>query len=272
MTTTGMVKSSTPVVTMSPDGAPFDLIVPDWPAPSSVRAISTTRRGGVSLPPYDGLNLGSHVNDDPAAVFENRRRLAALAAFPAEPVWLSQVHGIAVLDAAQTAIGSAADASFSAEPGVVCVIQTADCLPVLFCDTAGRVVAAAHAGWRGLAAGVLEQTVAAMTGRGVLAETIMAWLGPAIGPAAFEVGAEVWAAFVAHDPAAADAFVAQADGKWLADIFLLARQRLNACGVSMIYGGGVCTHGDPERFFSHRRDRLTGRQASLIWLAPVSRA
>ena len=257
-----------PVVTMSPEASSFDLIVPDWPAPPSVQAISTTRSGGVSLPPYDGLNLGTHVNDEPDAVAENRRRLRLGAALPAEPLWLSQIHGVAVLNAAQVPIGSVADASFCAEPGLVCAIQTADCLPVLFCDRAGRVVAAAHAGWRGLVAGVLEQTVAAMVGQGSLPDGIMAWLGPAIGPTAFEVGAEVRAAFVAHDPAAGNAFVAHAQDKWLADIFLLARQRLKACGVHQIYGGGVCTFSDPARFFSYRRECNTGRQASLIWLSP----
>lgn len=248
------------------------LIHPDWPAPAAVRAVSTTRAGGVSRPPYDRLNLGSHVGDAPPAVAENRRRLLELAGLPAEPVWLSQVHGTAVVDAARAAIGTTADACYGTTPGVVCVIQTADCLPVLFCDAAGSVVAAAHAGWRGLAAGVLETTVAAMHEQGAQPGTIMVWLGPAIGPAAFEVGAEVRAAFLAHDPAAAQAFVPQAGDKWLADIFLLARQRLAGCGVARIYGGGVCTVSDAGRFFSHRRDRVSGRQASLIWLAPISRA
>lgn len=248
------------------------LIVPDWPAPAAVRAVSTTRSGGVSLPPYESLNLGTHVNDDPLAVAENRRRLREYAGLSAEPVWLSQVHGTVVVDAGQAAIGTTADACFSAQAGVVCAIQTADCLPVLFCDTAGRVVAGAHAGWRGLVDGVLELTVAAMNAQGAASETILAWLGPAIGPDAFEVGDEVRAAFVAHDPAADIAFVAQPGGKWLADIFLLARLRLAAIGVGKIYGGGVCTVSDPVRFFSHRRDRLSGRQASLIWLDSTSRA
>lgn len=248
------------------------LIVPDWPAPAAVRAVSTTRLGGVSVPPYDFLNLGSHVNDQPAAVAENRRRLRALAGLPGEPVWLSQVHGTVVVDAALAAIGSSADASFSQRPGVVCAILTADCLPVLFCDTAGRVVAAAHAGWRGLVDGVLERTVVALGGQGAAPPELLAWLGPAIGPEAFEVGDEVRAAFVAADPAAAAAFVAQNAGKWRADLFRLARQRLAACGVTRVYGGGVCTFGDPARFFSHRRDRVSGRQASLIWLASPSRA
>lgn len=264
--TTGKAKSSTRVAKTDP--AAGGLILPDWPAPAAVRAVSSTRAGGVSRPPYDQLNLGSHVDDDPAAVAENRRRLRALAGLPGEPRWLSQVHGIAVVDAATAPPGTRADASFSHTPGVVCAIQTADCLPVLFCDTAGSVVAAAHAGWRGLAAGVLEATVAAMVRQGAAFESVIAWLGPAIGPRAFEVGAEVRAAFVAHDPAAASAFVPQAGDKWLADIFELARQRLAACGVVRVYGGGVCTVSEPARFFSHRRDRVSGRQASLIWLSP----
>ena len=246
------------------------LIFPDWPAPSSVRALSTTRAGGVSRTPYDQLNLGTHVGDDPAAVVENRRCLRQLAGVSAEPVWLSQVHGSTVVDAAGVTIGTAADASFSVTPGVVCAIQTADCLPVLFCDTRGRVVAAAHAGWRGLADGVLEKTVAAMVEQGALPPDILAWLGPAIGPAVFEVGDEVRIGFANIDPAATTAFVPHGDGKWLADIFLLARQRLAACGVTRVYGGGVCTVSDPQRFFSHRRDRVSGRQASLVWLASTS--
>ena len=254
------------------DLAARGLILPDWPAPAAVRAVATTRAGGVSLPPYDTLNLGSHVGDAPDAVAENRRRLRELADLPAEPVWLAQVHGTAVVDSAAAAIGTTADACYSRTPGVVCAIQTADCLPVLFCDAAGTVVAAAHAGWRGLAAGVLEATVAAMQAQGAQPDRILAWLGPAIGPAAFEVGAEVRAAFLAHDPDAAPAFVPQAGDKWRADIFRLARQRLEGCGVGRIYGGGVCTVSDPARFFSHRRDRVSGRQASLIWLEPNSRA
>lgn len=260
------------MVTTITEVSPSPLIVPDWPAPSAVQAVSTTRTGGVSLPPYDLLNLGTHVNDEPAAVAENRRRLRQLAGLPAEPVWLAQVHGTAAVDAATAPPGTTADACFSTKPGVVCVIQTADCLPVLFCDTSGRVVAAAHAGWRGLAGGVLEQTVAAMVGQGAAPDTILAWLGPAIGPKAFEVGAEVRTTFVDHDPAAEVAFVAHGNDKWLADIFRLARQRLLTCGVSRIYGGGVCTLSDPASFFSHRRDRVSGRQASLIWLNSTSRA
>lgn len=238
-----------------------DFIVPDWPAPANVHALVTTRGGGVSVGPYASLNLADHVGDDPAAVAENRRRLRAL--LPAEPVWLDQVHGTRCVDAAGVAPGSKADASFTRTPGVVCAVLTADCLPVLLCDEAGTVVAAAHAGWRGLAAGVLEATVAAM---GVPGERLLAWLGPAIGPASFEVGGEVRDAFVAHDPAAETAFRARANGKWLCDLTRLARLRLAALGVCRLTSADFDTCRDAERFFSYRRDGATGRMASLIWI------
>lgn len=238
-----------------------DWIVPDWPAPKGVRALSTTRLGGVSQPPYASLNLGDHVGDSSEHVAENRARVAAY--LPAPPLWLSQVHGVRVVDAALAANGDPADAAFARTRGRVCAVMTADCLPVLFCHQGGQAVAAAHAGWRGLAGGVLEATLAAMA---VPGNEVMAWLGPAIGPSAFEVGDEVQAAFVAAHPAAASAFVARTEGKWLADLYALARLRLNTCGVSAIYGGDRCTLTEADRFFSHRRDRLTGRMASLIWL------
>lgn len=238
-----------------------DWIVPDWPLPKGVRALSTTRLRGVSTGPYHSLNLGDHVGDLPAHVAENRARVAAH--LPAPPLWLSQVHGVRVVDAALAADGEPADAALVRLPGRVCAVMTADCLPVLFCHSAGQVVAAAHAGWRGLAGGVLEATLAAME---VPGDEVMAWLGPAIGPTAFEVGDEVRAAFVAADPAAASAFVARAEGKWLADLYALARLRLRACGVAAIYGGDRCTVSEAGLFFSHRRDRVTGRMASLIWL------
>jgi hypothetical protein len=238
-------------------------IVPDWPAPPGVRALSTTRTGGVSHAPYASLNLGQHVGDDPAAVRENRRRLRAV--LPAEPVWLQQVHGTRVfgVDGRGVDPPPEADAAWTAARDVVCAVMTADCLPVLFCDDAGTTVAAAHAGWRGLVGGVLENTVAALP---VAPERLLAWLGPAIGPSAFEVGDEVRAAFVAADPAAARAFTPGTAGKWMANLFLLARQRLARAGVGRVYGGGVCTVSDPERFYSHRRDRVSGRQATLVWL------
>lgn len=239
-------------------------IFPDWPAPRNVCALATNRAGGVSIGNYAGLNLGGHVGDDPSAVEENRRRLAAV--LPASPVWLNQVHGIEVQLIGKEAqrVPINADASLTRTPEAICAIQTADCLPVLFCDVDGTVVAAAHAGWRGLCEGVLEATLAAMQ---VDSSRIMAWMGPAIGPNAFVVGAEVRDAFVAVDVSAARAFSPSAQtGKWMADIFLLARLRLWRAGLTSIYGGGVCTVSDPARFFSHRRDRVSGRQASLIWL------
>ena len=238
-------------------------IVPDWPAPARVRALSTTRAGGVSVAPYDSLNLGTHVGDDPANVAANRAQVRRIV--PSEPAWLNQVHGTAVVDAASVAGVPDADASVSRTPGAVCVVMTADCLPVLLCDRAGTVVGAAHAGWRGLHGGVIEATVTAMQ---VAPADVIAWLGPAIGPTAFEVGDEVRAAFVATDAIADAAFKpAGQPGKWLADIYLLARQRLAALGVTAVYGGDCCTVSESRRFFSYRRDGVTGRMASLVWLA-----
>lgn len=240
----------------------FELIIPDWPVPERVRALTTTRQGGVSLPPYDTLNLGDHVGDDPMAVSENRRRLMVELALPQEPRWLSQVHGTCSADAATVGQGCEADASYTDRPGVVCAVLTADCLPVLLCDDEGRRVAAIHAGWRGLLNGVIEQAIVAMKAESAL----LAWLGPAIGPAAFEVGEEVRAAFIADDPDAEVAFVPSVNGRWLADIYSLARMRLHRAGVSAIYGGEHCTYSEPERFYSYRRDGHTGRMASLIWI------
>jgi YfiH family protein len=236
-------------------------VVPDWTAPPNVRALTTTRRRGMSRGPYADFNLGDHVGDAPAAVAANRARLRLH--LPADPLWLKQVHGTRCVVAEEAAAGVEADASVSFRPGTVCAVLTADCLPLLLCDAGGTVVAAAHAGWRGLAAGVIESTVAAM--RRPPAE-ILAWLGPAIGPAAFEVGDEVRAAFVAHDAAAAAAFVQHGAGKWLCDIYELARQRLAALGVRRVAGGNLCTVADADRFYSYRRDGATGRMASLIWL------
>ncbi len=237
-------------------------IIPDWPAPPNVKALQTTRNGGASVAPYASLNLGSHVGDNPLVVARNRMLLAPL--LPSEPVWLNQVHGIKVADAGNAGCLPEADASISTHPGAVCVVMTADCLPILLCDEQGTVVGAAHAGWRGLCDGVIEATVQKMA---VPAATLMASLGPAIGPSAFEVGDEVRAAFIAQDPQAALAFKAGATGKWMADIFLLATQRLLALGISRIYGGGVCTYSDSEQYYSYRRDGVTGRMASLIWLS-----
>jgi len=238
------------------------LLLPDWPAPASVRACVTTREGGVSRPPYDTFNLGDHVGDDPVAVAENRRRLSD--AFAIRPAWLKQVHGMVVADADPGRVDEA-DASWTERPGIACAVMTADCLPVLFCDRAGTRVAAAHAGWRGLAGGVLEATVDRL---GVPADDLLVWLGPAIGPGAFEVGPEVRDAFVATHPEAADAFVpGERPGKLMADLYRLARIRLAALGITAVYGGGFCTVTDP-RFFSYRRAPHGGRFASLIWLDP----
>ena len=240
---------------------PPDWILPDWPVPAWVRGVTTSRQGGVSSPPFGSMNLAAHVGDDPAAVTENRRRLCQILALPEEPAWLVQVHGTRVVAAGE---GGEGDGVLAREAGRVCAVLTADCLPVLFCNRAGSRVAAAHAGWRGLAAGVLEATVAAME---VPGSDLLAWLGPAIGPAAFEVGEEVREALTEGHPAAEAAFH-ERGGHWYADLYQLARQRLAAVGVTEVYGGGWCTHDEPERFFSYRRDGVTGRMATLVWIEP----
>ena len=256
------------------------LIIPDWiGAPRNVGALVTSREGGVSQPPYDngtgggGLNLGAHVGDQLADVERNRALLDTL--LPVSPLWMTQVHGINVVDAGKAALGVEADAAMTTTPGAVCAIQTADCLPVLFCDVDGRAVGAAHAGWRGLAGGVLENTVTRMRDAG--AGEIIAWLGPAIGPQRFEVGAEVLARFMSvartrqasadilHQTESAFVPIAERPGKYLADIYSLARIVLQEIGVLRVYGGGACTVSD-QQFYSYRRDKVTGRMASLIWL------
>lgn len=235
-------------------------ITPDWPAPTHVQALQTTRQGGYSHAPFDGLNLGNHVGDDPLRVEKNRQRLTER--LPSEPIWLEQVHGTQVVHAEHANYQPLADACVAHSAQAVCAVMTADCLPVLLCDQAGTVVAAAHAGWRGLADGVIEATVRAMHAK---PEQLMAWLGPAIGASAFEVGAEVRDVFMQHNAAAATAFTPHAE-KYLADIYSLAHQRLSALGVHQVYGGQYCTFSDPHRFFSYRRDGQTGRMATLIWL------
>ncbi|WP_293390300.1 peptidoglycan editing factor PgeF [Nevskia sp.] len=239
-------------------------LIPNWPAPAAIRAAFTTREGGVSNGPYAGLNLGRNCGDDPAAVVENRRLLAEHLGLPSAPEWLRQVHGTRVLSLPHQQLEPEADGVFTSQADVVCAVQSADCLAVLFCDRDASVVAAAHAGWRGLCAGVLESTVAALP---VAPERLMAWIGPAIGPEAFEVGAEVREAFVAFDPVAASCFRpgVQPD-KYFGDLFALARQRLTRAGVTQIYGGGISTHADPARFYSFRRDGVCGRMAALIWI------
>lgn len=245
----------------------LNLLVPDWPAPAGVRACVSTREGGVSRAPYASLNLAAHVGDEPGAVLENRRRLHEALALPAEPTWLDQVHGVRVLDLDADASDRRADAALTRREGVVCAVLTADCLPVLFCDRQGSLVAVAHAGWRGLQAGVLEATVA---GTALPGGRLMAWLGPGIGPRSFQVGPEVRKAFVALDPAADCCFRRGPGDRYLADLYALARRRLAAVGVAEVYGGGLSSFDDPVRFYSYRREGRTGRMASLIWLEPVS--
>lgn len=241
----------------------MDWITPNWPVPKWIKAVSTTRQGGVSHAPFDSLNLGAHVGDDKDRVAVNRQILTDTMSMPTSPAWLNQVHGtdVVTLPLPSGTIPDA-DASFTDVHGQVCIVMTADCLPVLFCNEEGTQVAAAHAGWRGLVNGVLEQTLSKFDEPG----KVMAWLGPAIGPDAFEVGDEVRELFMAHYPDAKAAFKPQRD-RWLADIYLLARQRLMASGVTQIYGGQYCTVSSPEAFFSYRRENRTGRQASCIWIS-----
>jgi purine-nucleoside/S-methyl-5'-thioadenosine phosphorylase / adenosine deaminase len=240
-------------------------IEPDWPAPARVKALSTTRQGGVSPAPYDSFNLGDHVGDAPAAVTTNRAKLLAALSPDTTIQWLEQVHGTDVIRAAAGSHSPQADASTCRQAGIACAVMTADCLPVLFCNRAGTVVAAAHAGWRGLLNGVLEATLDAM---GEPPGELLAWLGPAIGPDAFEVGPEVHASFTELHPDAANCFrPSPTRGEhFLADIYALARQRLARLGLSSVYGGGYCTLSDQAHFFSYRRDGQTGRMASLIQL------
>lgn len=243
------------------DSAPW--IRPQWPAPSGVKACSTTRQGGFSSGAYTSLNLGDHVGDDPALVRSNRARLREQLALPAEPAWLEQVHGCRVVDAANCAGDPRADASYAHRPGAVCVVLTADCLPVLLCNRAGTRVGVIHAGWRGIAAGVIEAAVNAMGGD---TRELLAWLGPAIGPGAFEVGPEVRDALFARSGAPKTAFSPAGEERYLADLYAIARWRLRQAGVEALYGGGWCTKTQVDQFFSHRRDQRTGRMATLIWL------
>jgi len=249
-------------------------IVPGWDAPATVRALITTRAGGVSEGPFSaadsgGMNVGLKSGDAIERVHANRARLRAV--LPAEPRWLQQVHGAAVADVDEEGVVAAADAAISLMPGRVCVVSIADCLPVLFADRTGRAVGVAHAGWRGLAAGVLQNTAAAMRHKlGDPDAVLLAYLGPAIGPTRFEVGAEVLAAMSERLPQARSAFSAVAQGKYLCDLFALARQALAESGIDQVFGGGECTYSDAARFFSYRRDRITGRHAALIWLEASS--
>ncbi len=241
------------------DGPTGDWLLPDWPAPPRVRALTTLR---------PATPVGAYRSGESFDLSRQARDGSAIAALlPEVPCWLRQVHGAGVVEASPANRGREADASWTDRPGCVCAVLTADCLPVLFCDRHGRRIAAAHAGWRGLAAGVLEATVMAMGGR---TRDCLAWLGPAIGPRAFVVGPEVREAFVRHDARAGAAFAPAGDERWHADLPALARQRLAALGIAAVSGGGLCTHSDPDRFYSHRRDAgRTGRHATLIWIEPV---
>jgi hypothetical protein len=274
----------------------IELVFPDWPAPAAVRACTTTRRGGVSEGPYADFNLASHVGDNAGHVIANRAKLRARLGLTVEPVWLTQVHGTRVVDAGQvgsmgsdsielglhaasglhtgsiesdpierlpTGTAPEADGSVAFGPGVACAVLTADCLPVIFCTVDGTRVGAAHAGWRGLAAGILEATAAALNRP---PHEVMAWIGPGIGADAYEVGPDVREAFVRADAASEAAFVPGQPGRWWADMYRLARLRLAAAGVTTVYGGGLCTYADAERFYSFRRDRTTGRMATLVWI------
>lgn len=241
-----------------------DWITPDWPASDRVRAVSTTRRGGVSKGRYASFNLGAHVGDDPRAVAENRLCLRHQLNLACEPRWLKQRHGGHVVNLNGSEVREPCDAAVTHTANEICVIMTADCLPVLLCDLAGTMIAAAHCGWRSLAAGILENTLAAMH---ITPGDLLAWLGPAIGPSVYQVGDDVRAALTMAHPDAELAFEPQRPGKWLCDLYLIASQRLRYAGVTHIYGGGFCTYSERERFFSYRRDGECGRMATLIWLS-----
>ncbi len=238
-------------------------IYPDWSAPRNIKAITTTRVGGVSCGPFDSFNLGDRVGDDADNVRRNRALLHEALNLPSEPVWLKQAHSTNVVDASKVETGIEADGGYTDQPGVVCAVLTADCLPVFLCDKKGTKVGLLHAGWRGLAAGVIEAGIRRMR---LPAAEIFAWLGPAIGPASYEIGDEVRQAFIQKDPDLAKAFAPSQSGRWLADLYALARRALRAQGVRMISGGDRCTFRESEWFFSHRRDGACGRMASLIWL------
>jgi YfiH family protein len=244
-------------------GPQMRCLMPEWPALPHIHAYTTLREGGVSLPPYATLNLATHVGDRPEAVSMNRERVQRALKLPSPPLWLSQTHSHRVMRARPETAGCyTADGLWTHRANEVCAVLTADCLPILFCDLAGSRVAAVHAGWRGLARGIIEVAVRVLQ---IVPSQVLAWLGPAIGPEAFEVGDEVREVFVRWDETAVQAFCPARPGHWLADIYSLARQRLAACGIAAVYGGGWCTGSDPQRFFSYRRDGVTGRMASLIW-------
>lgn len=245
----------------TPEG--MGCILPDWPAPKSVHALTTLRHGGVSEGSYASLNLGDHVGDQPQAVAANRQRLFEQSQLPAHPKWLNQIHSKNIVDAGLSMPCAEADGSYTFKSAIVCAVLTADCLPVLLCDKEGTRIGAVHAGWRGIAAGVIEAGVQKLYEPNV---SLMAWLGPAIGPQAFEVGSEVREIFLDSDPDASNAFEPSSQGRWLANLYMLATRRLQAQGITEVYGGHWCTYSDKERFFSYRRDGITGRMATLIWM------
>lgn len=242
----------------------MNFIKPYWPAPPTIKAYTTTRVGGASLAPFASFNLANHVGDDPQRIAQNRILLNEMLQLPTEPVWLNQVHGTTVIQADTASTLLTADASYTHEPNIICAVLTADCLPILICDRNATTVAAIHAGWRGLAAGVIEHTIATLD---IKQNELTAWLGPAIGPQVYEVGEEVRQQFIDYHPAAEIAFQPNANERWLANIYLLAKQRLTQCGIMAIYGGDYCTYTNETLFFSYRRDGQTGRMASLIWRA-----
>jgi YfiH family protein len=238
-------------------------IKPNWPAPSHIKAYTTLRTGGVSLPPYQGFNLAEHVGDDSFHVQTNRKLLNSMLSLPNEPIWLEQTHSTQVLSAIPENRGKEADAAFTREAQQICIVLTADCLPLLVCDREGKSVAAIHAGWRGLAHGVIENTLAAMN---LSPKNLLVWLGPAIGPTVYEVGDEVRQLFIEKDPRAEMCFMPSPHQRWLANMYDLARQRLQSYGIENIYGGDYCTYLDKDQFYSYRRDGQTGRMASLIYI------
>ncbi|NNM50621.1 MAG: peptidoglycan editing factor PgeF [Pseudomonadales bacterium] len=242
----------------------MEFLNPTWPAPAVIQARVTTRQGGISMGDYASLNLASHVGDHPEAVRENRRRLSESLGLPQPPLWICQVHGVRVVDAGQPVSSLEADAVYANQPNQICAVLTADCLPLLICDRQGKEVAAIHAGWRGLAAGVIE---AALQRFHAQPDDLLVWLGPAIGPKVFEVGEEVRDVFVRHHDAAVACFSPTRPGHYLADLYALARLRLSLLGIAGIYGGDFCTYTEADRFFSYRRNSATGRMATLIWMA-----
>jgi len=235
-------------------------LAPDWPVPAGIHAATTLRTGGVSLPPYQSLNPALHVGDDIGRVTKNRQIIKDMLELPAEPVWLEQIHSNRVIHAQSTSIPLQADASYTCDSGVVCVVMTADCLPLLVCSADGECVGAIHAGWRGLLSGIISNSLKSMG-----CSDYLVWLGPAIGPSCFEVGAEVREAFAQKSEAFSDAFIQKSNGKWLANIYQLARIELASLGVNKVFGGDFCTVTDAQRFYSYRRDQQTGRLATLIW-------